>query len=62
MNRPIERPFTIGLFLNLVKGLGLGISDLELMDYGTVIDMLIEKENNNFNYKQLATQEDFDRF
>ena len=32
------------------------------MEYGMVMDMNIEKANNEYQYKQLATQEDFDRF
>lgn len=42
--------------------LGLKMADLETLDYGFVIDMLTESMNDSFNYRQLATQEDFDRF
>ena len=36
--------------------------DLDAMDYGTVMDMVIEKGNNEYKYNELATQADFDRF
>jgi hypothetical protein len=32
------------------------------MEYGTVIDMMTEAANDSYNYKQLATQDDFDGF
>jgi hypothetical protein len=32
------------------------------MEYGTVIDMMTEAANDNYDYKQLAAQEDFDNF
>jgi len=42
--------------------IGLRISDLDLLEYGMVMDMIIENGNNDHEYKQLATQADFDRF
>lgn len=42
--------------------MGLRISDLDLLDEGMVMDMMIESGNDSFKYRQLATQEDFDRF
>lgn len=38
------------------------MSDLEDLDVGMVLDMATEKANDAFPYKQLATQEDFDKF
>lgn len=38
------------------------MSDLDFLDYGTVIDMMNEMQNDNYDYKELATQADFDRF
>lgn len=48
--------------MNMVKALGLSIDELNLMNYGQVMDMLIEKGNDEVRYKVKATQEDFDRF
>jgi hypothetical protein len=38
------------------------MSDLELLTVGLVLDMWTEKDNDNVDYDQIATQEDFDRF
>lgn len=46
----------------MAKSLGLTLDELNVMEYGTVMDMLIEKGNDDVKYKQLATQADFDRF
>lgn len=42
--------------------LGLKMADLETLSYGFVMDMITESSNDSYNYRQLATQEDFDRF
>lgn len=42
--------------------LGLRMDDLAVLDYGTVIDMMTEAENDKADYNTLATQDDFDRF
>lgn len=38
------------------------MSDLDLLTVGLVLDMWTEKDNDNVEYDQIATQEDFDRF
>lgn len=38
------------------------MSDLDLLTVGLVLDMWTEKDNDNVDYDQIATQEDFDRF
>lgn len=38
------------------------MADLELLTVGLVLDMWTEKDNDNVEYDQIATQEDFDRF
>ena len=50
------------LFLLRCVQIGLSLSDLDALDYGTVIDMIIESGNDNSQYRQLATQDDFDSF
>lgn len=42
--------------------IGLSMSDLDFLDYGMVIDMMTERQNDDYKYKELATQADFDRF
>lgn len=38
------------------------MSDLDLLTVGLVLDMWTEKDNDNVDYDQIATQEDMDRF
>ena len=38
------------------------MADLEVLDYGTVIDMMTEADNDNAEWRTLATQDDCDRF
>ena len=40
----------------------LMLDDLDYLDYGTVTDLLIERGNDDYEYPQLATQEDYDAF
>jgi hypothetical protein len=40
----------------------LKLSDLETLDYGFVVDIFTENENDSYKYKDKATQKDFDRF
>lgn len=42
--------------------LGLSVSDLKLLTIGFVLDMMTEAGNDDFEYKQLATQDDYDNF
>lgn len=42
--------------------MGLHIADLSALDYGMVLDMMIESGNDGEQYDIVATQEDFDRF
>ena len=53
---------TTPLFLLRCVELGISIRDLDLLTVGVVQDMFIEKENDDFDYAQVATQEQFDRF
>lgn len=53
---------TTGLFLLRAVQMGLSVSDLDGLEYGTVLDMMIEAANDGCTYRQVATQEDFDRF
>ena len=53
---------TTGLFLLRCKELGLSVADLEEIEYGLVMDMLIEKTNDEYTYPFKATQDDFNKF
>lgn len=53
---------TTALFLLRATQMGIRISDLDILEHGQIIDMMIEASNDGYDYKQLATQADFDRF
>ena len=53
---------TTGLFLLRAYQLNLSMDDLDRLEYGTVLDMMIESGNDDCTYRELATQDDFDRF
>ena len=53
---------TVALYALRCFQLGLSIADLETLSVGFVLDMITESANDNCEYKQLATQEDFDKF
>ncbi len=42
--------------------LGISVRDLDLLTIGLVNDMFIENQNDEYDYPELATQDDFDRF
>ena len=44
------------------KQLGLSIFEMDELEEGMIIDMIIESGNDQCNYKESASQEDFDKF
>ena len=50
------------LFLLRCLQIGLSLRDLDLLTVGMVNDIFVEKMNDDYDYKELATQEDFDTF
>ena len=53
---------TTPLFLLRCVQIGLSIRDLDLLTIGMVNDMYAECRNDDYNYKEIASQDDFDRF
>lgn len=53
---------TTGLYMLRCKDLGLSVHELEELEYGLVLDMMIERQNDEYKYPYKATQKDFDRF
>ena len=53
---------TTPLFMLRCVQLGISIRDLDLLSIGLVNDMFIENGNDDYEYKEMATQEDMDRF
>lgn len=53
---------TIAVFMLHAVQMGLKLEDLDCMEYGTVIDMMVENQNDELKYTAVASQDDFDRF
>lgn len=53
---------TTPLFLLRCLQVGLRINDLHQMTVGMVYDLFVEAGNDSWDYAEVATQEDFDRF
>lgn len=53
---------TTALFLLRVFQIGMTQAELDTLTMGTVFDIMTEAENDDFKYKQVASQDDFDRF
>lgn len=53
---------TSALFLLRCTELGLSMTDLDDLSVGMVNDMFVEKSNDNYDWREIATQKDFDRF
>lgn len=41
---------------------GLSLIDLYDLEYGEVLDIITEASNDDCDYKEVASQDDFDRF
>ena len=52
------------MYLLRAKQIGLTMADMDQLEEGFVLDMIIEMGNDNAagSYRELATQDDFDRF
>lgn len=50
------------VYLLRAKQLGLTLAEMDNLDEGMVIDMLIENSNDTVQYATKASQEDFDRW
>ena len=53
---------TTPLFLLRCIQLGISMGDMELLSIGLINDMYAESRNDEWNYAQVATQEDMDLF
>ena len=61
--RTTDHPMTTPLFLLRCVQLGISIRDLDLLTIGLVNYMYAENSNDDYKgYKEVATQEDFDKF
>ena len=53
---------TTPLFLLRCVQIGIHISELDLLTIGMVNDMYAESRNDDYNYREVATQSDYDNF
>lgn len=57
-----DRPMTVGLLLLRCLQVGISMQDLDLLDIGMIYDIIIERSNDDCEWYDLPTQEDFDKF
>lgn len=50
------------IYMLRAKQMGLSIADMEEIEEGFIVDMMVESGNDNFEYKEVANQDDFDKF
>ncbi len=53
---------TTPLFLLRCVQLGISIRDLDLLTIGMVNDMFVESRNDEYQYREIAGQDEFDNF
>lgn len=53
---------TTPLFLLRTVQMGLSLGEMDLLSIGMVNDMFVEQGNDDYPYREIATQEDFDKF
>lgn len=53
---------TLGLFLLRAFQIGLSMDDLDTLEKGVILDMMVESANDDAKFRTIATQEDMDRF
>ena len=60
--RRSERTLTTALYTLRCVQVGLKIADLDYLEYGFVMDIITESSNDDYKYREVATQADFDKF
>ena len=53
---------SVALFLLRCTEIGLSMNDLDLLTVGMVNDMFVEKSNDTYEWRELASQDDFNKF
>ena len=49
------------MYLLRCKQIGLSIAELDMLSMGMINDVFIESANDEYDYAEIATQEDIDR-
>ena len=60
--RPTERPMNTAVIILRAIQVGLSLADLDYLDYGELVDILTESSNDQEEYPEVATQNDYDQF
>lgn len=53
---------TTALFLLRCVKLGLSMADLDVLTVGMILDMFTEQSNDDYDWDEMATQDDIDKF
>lgn len=59
---PTVREILTPTYLLRCKQMGFGIEELDLLEYGMILDMMIESGNDTVKYPKKATQAQFREF
>ena len=59
---PTVREILTPTYLLRCKQMGLMLDELDMMEYGMVMDMMIESGNDTVDYPKKATQAQFNEF
>jgi len=59
--RAIDREYNTALYLLRCKQVGLSVAELDMLTMGMINDVFIEASNDEYDYAEIATQEDIDR-
>lgn len=61
MNRPTAREINTAVYFLRAKQIGLSMDDLEQIDIGFMFDLMIEADNDHYDYPLTADQGDIDQ-
>ena len=59
--RAIDREHNTAVYLLRCKQIGLSVADMDLLSMGMINDVFIEESNDEYDYAEIATQEDIAR-
>lgn len=52
----------VAVYMLRAKQMGLTLKEMDELEEGFINDMIIESGNDNCEYREIATQKDFDDF
>lgn len=60
LKRPLDREYNTALYFLRCKQMNFTLKELFDLEYGEVVDLMVEAANDHEEYDYLATQNDFD--